>query len=236
MEEKQKKEKGNFWLTVATFIVNKRKAIEILFVLAIIYSVLSVNKVQVNQDITSYLPAESETRRGLSLMDEQFVTYGSAKIMVSNITYPQAETIVDKLEDVDGIKEVAFDDSSDHFTGTEALFDITFDGTEEEQISKDALENAKELLSDYDIYVSSEVGQEERDSEAPGVHLRQAAGDGRGDYGGGGHAARPHERPHPPLQRQDDAASRLPDRLSAAVCRIAYERSRNKHHQRECLG
>ena len=53
MEEKEKKEKGNFWLTVSTFIVNKRKAIEILFVLAIIYSVLSANKVQVNQPITS---------------------------------------------------------------------------------------------------------------------------------------------------------------------------------------
>ena len=53
MEEKQEKEKGNFWLTVASFIVNKRKAIEILFVLAIIYSVLSINKVQVNQDVIS---------------------------------------------------------------------------------------------------------------------------------------------------------------------------------------
>lgn len=70
MEEKQEKEKGNFWLTVASFIVNKRKAIEILFVLAMIYSVLSINKVQVNQDITSYLPADSETRIGLSLMEE----------------------------------------------------------------------------------------------------------------------------------------------------------------------
>ena len=55
MEEKQEKEKGNFWLTVASFIVNKRKAIEILFVLAMIYSVLSINKVQVNQDITQLL-------------------------------------------------------------------------------------------------------------------------------------------------------------------------------------
>ena len=60
MEEKQEKEKGNFWLTVASFIVNKRKAIEILFVLAMIYSVLSINKVQVNQDITSYLPADTD--------------------------------------------------------------------------------------------------------------------------------------------------------------------------------
>ena len=166
MEEKEKKEKGNFWLTVATFIVNKRKAIEILFVLAIIYSVLSANKVQVNQDITSYLPADSETRRGLSLMEEQFTTYGSAKIMVSNITYDQAEVLVDRLEDVEGIKQVEFDDSSDHFTGTEALFDVTFEGTEDEQVSKEALEDAKDVLADYDVYISSEVGQEERDSAA----------------------------------------------------------------------
>ena len=54
MKEQEEKKKGNLWLTVATFIVNKRKAIEILFVLAIIYSVLCINKVQVNQDITSY--------------------------------------------------------------------------------------------------------------------------------------------------------------------------------------
>lgn len=166
MEEKEKKEKGNFWLTVATFIVNKRKAIEILFVLAIIYSVLSANKVQVNQDITSYLPADSETRRGLSLMEEQFTTYGSAKIMVSNITYDQAEVLVDRLEDVEGIKQVEFDDSSDHFTGTEALFDVTFEGTEDEQVSKDALEDAQDVLTDYDVYISSEVGQEERDAAA----------------------------------------------------------------------
>ena len=50
MEEKQEKEKGNFWLTVASFIVNKRKAIEILFVLAIIYSVLSINDCQNKQN------------------------------------------------------------------------------------------------------------------------------------------------------------------------------------------
>lgn len=28
MKEQEKKKKGNLWLTVATFIVNKRKAIE----------------------------------------------------------------------------------------------------------------------------------------------------------------------------------------------------------------
>ena len=95
MEEKEKK--SGFWYQVANFIVNKRKAIEILFVCAIIYSVFCINKVQVNQDITSYLPGESETRRGLSLMEEQFVTYGSAKVMLSNVTYGQAEKLAGRM-------------------------------------------------------------------------------------------------------------------------------------------
>ena len=166
MKEHEKKKKGNLWLTVATFIVNKRKAIEILFVLAIIYSVLCINKVQVNQDITSYLPADSETRQGLSIMDEQFMTYGSAKVMLANVTFNQADSLVDSLENVDGVKEVAFDDSSDHFKGTNALFDITFSGTSDEQVSKDALKSVKDILADYDVYVSTEVGSEESSAES----------------------------------------------------------------------
>lgn len=166
MKEQEEKKKGNLWLTVATFIVNKRKAIEILFVLAIIYSVLCINKVQVNQDITSYLPADSETRQGLSIMDEQFMTYGSAKVMLANVTFNQADSLVDSLENVDGVKEVAFDDSSDHFKGTNALFDITFSGTSDEQVSKDALNSVKDMLADYDVYVSTEVGSEESSAES----------------------------------------------------------------------
>lgn len=164
MEEK--KEKGNFWLTVATFIVNKRKAIYVLFFIAVIYSVASMNKVSVNQDITKYLPADSETNRGLSLMEEQFLTYGSARVMVSNITYTRAEELVEKLEEVNGVKEVAFDDTEDHYAGTNALYDITFSAEEEEQISKDAMEEIRDMLSDYDTYVSTEVGSEEASSKA----------------------------------------------------------------------
>lgn len=67
---------------------------------------------------------------------------------------------------MDGVKEVAFDDSSDHFKGTNALFDITFSGTSDEQVSKDALNSVKDILADYDVYVSTEVGSEESSAES----------------------------------------------------------------------
>ncbi len=165
-EGKENREKGNFWLTVATFIVNKRKALFVLFAIAIIYSVASVSKVSVNQDITKYLPADSETRRGLSLMEEQFVTYGSARVMLANVTYEKADALRDELEQVAGVKEVAFDDSKDHYRGANALYDITFEGDEDAQVSKDAVKRVKELLADYDLYVSTSVGAEEELTES----------------------------------------------------------------------
>ena len=104
--------------------------------------------------------------RDRSIMDEQFMTYGSAKVMLANVTFNQADSLVDSLENVDGVKEVAFDDSSDHFKGTNALFDITFSGTSDEQVSKDALNSVKDILADYDVYVSTEVGSEESSAES----------------------------------------------------------------------
>lgn len=172
MEEKEKKKKGNIWLSLASFIVDKRKAIEILFVFAIIYSILSVNKVQVNQDITSYLPAESETRRGLNVMEDEFVTYGSARVMVSNITYSEAETLVDRIADVEGVKAVAFDRDKDHYIGADALFDVTVDGGDEDPVSIAAISGIKEELADYDVYVSTTVGAVEESAKMLNSEMR----------------------------------------------------------------
>jgi predicted RND superfamily exporter protein len=165
-EEKEEKSKGNFWLTVAGFIVSKRKAIEILFFIAIIYSVLSIGKTQVNQDITKYLPADSETRIGLSTMDEEVVTYGSAKVMISNITYEDASALVEQLEAVKGIREVSFDQTRDHYRGADALFDLTATAGDEDAESIDAMNEVKELLSDYDVYIDTSIGAEEESSES----------------------------------------------------------------------
>ena len=165
MEEKQQKKKGNFWLSLATFIVDKRKAIEILFVVAIIYSVLSVNKVEVNQDIISYLPLESETRRGLTVMEDEFVTYGSARVMVSNITWSEADGLVERIENVGGVKAVIFDNTKDHYIGANALFDVTVDGEDEDPVSISAIKGIKQELSDYDIYVSTTIGSVEESAE-----------------------------------------------------------------------
>lgn len=153
-----KKNDQNFMVKLATFIVDKRTGFYLFFIAAIIYSALSVSKTKVNNDITAYLPETTETRQGLTLMEDEFITYGAARIMIANITYEQAEKLAKALEQVEGVSGVTFDDTEDHYKSASALFDISFNGEEDNPVSIDALHQLKEMLSSYDLYVSSSVG------------------------------------------------------------------------------
>ena len=138
---------------LARFIVDKRKAFFLVFLAAVLFCGSSIDKVVVNNDITSYLPAETETRRGLTLMDEEFTTYASAQVMLSNVTYRQAEKVAAQLAELDGVSSVAFDDSTDHFKDSSALFSVSFTGEEGSPEADAALAAVKELAAPYDHYV-----------------------------------------------------------------------------------
>lgn len=145
---------------LARFIVDKRKAFFLIFIAALIFCGASINKVKVNNDITSYLPADTETRRGLTLMEEQFVTLGTANVMVSNVTYDTAAALAAKLEQVDGVSQVTFDDTTDHYHDSAALFTISFDGEADDPETLDSLHRVEDTLEGYDLSVSTEVGRD----------------------------------------------------------------------------
>ena len=90
---KEEEEKKSFMEQMATLIVDKRKGLFLAFAIAIIFCVIASTWVKVDDDITDYLPDSTQTRQGLTIMDDEFVTYGSAKIMVDNVSYEKAQQI-----------------------------------------------------------------------------------------------------------------------------------------------
>ena len=160
MQENEKKS-GNIWLTVASFVVDKRKAILVLFIFAIIHSVLSVGRTQVNSDLTKYLPEESETRVGLVTMQDEFVTYGMASVMVGNVTYEQALDVVEIIKKVDGVTSVMFDNTEDCYVGTNALMTVNVDGLDGDAENIETMNRVKEALAGYDYYINTTIGQNE---------------------------------------------------------------------------
>ena len=156
MEEQ--KPKGSGMEKIATFIVDKRNLFFLLYAFALIFSIVATGWVKVENDITTYLPEDTETRQGLTVMNDNFVTYGTARVMVSNVTYETAENICSDLESVDGVTSVDFDDTTDHYKSASALFSVTFDGTTTDDISIHALHTIRDMLAGYDTYIDTEVG------------------------------------------------------------------------------
>ena len=152
---------GGFFVKLATFIVDKRNLFFLLYVFAFVFCIFSMNWVEVENDVTTYLPEDTETRQGIEAMNANFITYGSARVMVSNITYETAQQLQTVMEDIDGVDMVTFDDTSDHYKDTSALYDVSFKGETNDQITLDAMEDIRQALSGYDVYVDTLIGYDE---------------------------------------------------------------------------
>ena len=153
-----KKGGSSFMQKVAAVIVDRKTFFFLAFIVMAVFCAFSRNWVNVNDDITSYLAKDTETRRGLDIMDSEFTTFATANVMVSSITYDAAAKLAPQIEVINGVHSVEFDDTEDHYKNASALFAVTFDGDTTSEVSEKAMDEIKSLLADYDTYISSEVG------------------------------------------------------------------------------
>ena len=145
-------------LKICGFIVDKRNLFFLIYAILMIFSAISRNWVVVENDLASYLPGESETRIGLDTMEEEFVTYGTCDVMVANISYEQAEYIQAQIEDIDGVFQATLTNTEDNYTNGSALFNVTFEYDEDDELCLEALEEVKSVIDGYDYYLTTGLG------------------------------------------------------------------------------
>lgn len=159
---------------VAAFIVDRRKGFYLIYILLILFSFFSANWVSVNNELTDYLPPDTETRRGLTLMDDEFTTYATADVMIDNIAYADAERLREELEEIEGVKEIVFDDTQAHYASGSALFSVTFDGGSKDNVTVTAFEELEQRIGEYDTYVSASIGDADSERMASEMNLVMA--------------------------------------------------------------
>ena len=149
---------NNILKKISRQIVDKRVIIMIAFLAACVYCALSISRVHVNNDITSFLPPDTDTRRGLTIMENEFTTYASANVMLANTTYERASAAAEKIETLEHVTGVTFDNSPAHFVDSAALLTISFDGTSDDENVVAAMNEIRSLTADFDTYTSSDIG------------------------------------------------------------------------------
>ena len=154
------KKNGSFIQKLSTFIVDKRNLFFLLYLFAFVFCLFSMGWVQVENDVTTYLPEDTETRQGIVAMNENFVSFATAQVMVSNVTYETAVTLSEVVSKIDGIDMVTFTNDPEHYTNATALFDVNFSGDNFDAVTLDALAEIEETLSAYDLAVYTTAGQD----------------------------------------------------------------------------
>ena len=113
-EHKKAEENGNLMESLATFIVDKRSLIFLILIIGVVFSAFSTNWIQVENNLQEFLPDDSESQQGLDVMEEQFTTYGTAQVMVTNVSLEKAGELYDELCDLEGVQSVTYDESENY--------------------------------------------------------------------------------------------------------------------------
>ena len=156
-----KNKRSNFFEKLATFIVTKRTLFFLFYIFALIFCIFSASWVEVENDVTTYLDEDTEIRQGIVAMNANYVTPGTARIMVTNVTLETAWKLQDQIAAVDGVVMSGFDGTDTTYHDAAALYDVTFSGAPLAQETIDSLNNIRSLLGNYDFHVDSTVGYDE---------------------------------------------------------------------------
>ncbi|MCR5178089.1 MAG: MMPL family transporter [Lachnospiraceae bacterium] len=164
----EEKASSSFMIRIASFIVDKRMLFFLIYIIALIFSAFSTKWVKVENNLAEYLSKKTETRQGLDLMADEFVTFGSAKIMVANITWDEAEALEDQIRKAPGVSDVGFTTEDEeesefvkHYNNGSAMYSVTFSYSEDDERALQALNDLEEMLSPRDIYVSTSLGSQQ---------------------------------------------------------------------------
>ena len=155
-----KKGRHGLFERIAQVIVDRRNLFFLFYIIILGFSLFSMSWVNVEEDVAKYLPEDSRTLQGIAVMEEEFTTFGMANVMVSNISFPHAQDIAEEIKQVDGVDSVMFENNEDHYKNTSALFIVTFAGEDTDQISLEAMDEVRKLVSSYDSSISTSVGKD----------------------------------------------------------------------------
>lgn len=150
---------------ITDFIVNKRYLILITcIILAIMCGIVSL-KVNVNYDITKYLPGTSETRIGMDIMEKEFagVETSSFNLMFKGLKNEEKDEVFKFLDELDGIKEVEYENNENYNKDEYTLFAVTVDSDADSTIASDVYNKVIEKYKDYEIYTSGDVSDRNKE-------------------------------------------------------------------------
>ena len=144
---------------VTDFIIEKRNYVLTIFIILSVVCLYLSTKVNINYDLTEYLPSTSETRIGMDIMNAEFpeMDTSSLNVMFKDLNSEDKNKIKEELKNLDGVSSVAYDDTDKYNKDEYTLYEITVDGQDDSTNAANVYNSVKNNYQAYEIYISGAV-------------------------------------------------------------------------------
>ena len=142
------------------WIVRHRNRIMTVFIVLAAICALCVPFIEVNYDLTAYLPDSMTSKKAIDVMEEEFGYPGTARVMIENVTPYEAEIYKEMIENVEGVDMVSWISTdvymseefidivgqTDYYRDNCAVMDVTFTEGDTSGLTDKALEDISAIL------------------------------------------------------------------------------------------
>ena len=149
-------------------VVYRRTRIEKFFILLIVFSLFCLPMVEINYDLTEYLPGTTETKQGIDLMEREFGYPGTARVLIRDVSVYEAKIYKNRIEQIDGVDTVSWADTAgeiyvsndfleaqdldDYYKDGYAVMDIQFVEGDSSLRTDAAIEEIRALVGERGAY------------------------------------------------------------------------------------
>lgn len=146
---------------IINFIVDKRYYILVLFTILSLFSLFLSTKVNINYDISKYLPTNSETKIGKNIMDKNFsgTNTSTLNLMFEGLENDKKNIIQEELSRIDGVSKVLYDETDNYNKDDYTLYIITLADKEDSELASNLYNEIIDNYSNYEIYTSGSISE-----------------------------------------------------------------------------
>ena len=149
---------------LADFIVEHNKGIRNVVIVLVVFFAICFPFVEVNYDLTKYLPDTVDSKIAINKMRETFGYPGTGRLMLKDVTLYEAKQYKNQIEKIDGVDQVIwcdlttniygssefinYDDIDDYYKDGNAVMDITFNEGDTSKRTHKAITKIDKLIGD----------------------------------------------------------------------------------------
>lgn len=144
---------------ITDFIVEKRYYILISFIILSLVSLYIGTKVEINDDISKYLPENSETKIGMNIMENEFkeLKQSDLFIMFEDLDNDEKESIKNELEATYNVNSVSYDSSDKYNKDNYTLYILNVDDYKDSDNAKELYNNIKSKYKNKKISLGGSI-------------------------------------------------------------------------------